>query len=100
MTTRARITLPLAALIIGAIAGTPGAAATPQSDYCRSMANVGFTSDCATLTALAQDVCVQYDRGLDLNQIVQKVDLATKNDNLSNYIMAGASLYFCPNHRT
>lgn len=95
MTILARITLPLA-LILGALLGAPSAFASPESDFCQSMAGVGFTGDCAPLTALARDVCVQYNRGVDLTTVVQKVDLATKNENLSNYVIAGAQLYFCP----
>src|SRR4051812_21458714 len=95
MTMLVRITL-LSAVIAGALVGAPGAAATPESDFCRSMAGVGFTGDCATITALARDVCTQYNRGIDLTTVVQKLDLATKNENLSNYIVAGAQLYFCP----
>jgi hypothetical protein len=95
MTMLARITL-LSAAIVGALLGAPGAAASPESDFCRSMAGAGFTGDCATITALARDVCTQYNRGIDLTTVVQKLDLATKNENLSNYIIAGAQLYFCP----
>jgi hypothetical protein len=91
----ARITL-LSAAIVGALLGAPGAAASPESDFCRSMAGAGFTGDCATITALARDVCTQYNRGIDLTTVVQKLDLATKSENLSNYIIAGAQLYFCP----
>jgi hypothetical protein len=29
--------------------------------------------------------------------VVQKLDATTKNEDLSNYIIAGAQLYFCPN---
>ena len=94
MTILAR-TMLLSAAIVAALVGAPGAAASPESDFCRSMAGVGFTGDCATLTALARDVCVQYNRGVDLTTVVQKLDLATKNENLSNYIVAGAQLYFC-----
>jgi hypothetical protein len=96
--TLARIALLLAPPVIGAIVGAPLAEASPESDFCRKMTAVGFTSDCVTLTALAKEVCAQYDRGLDLDSVVQKLDLATKNQNLSNYIVAGASLYFCPKH--
>src|SRR3954466_14415488 len=74
----ARITL-LSAAIVGALLGAPCAAATPETDFCRSMAGVGFTGDCATLTALARDVCMQYDRGVALTAVVQKLDLTTKN---------------------
>jgi hypothetical protein len=95
MTMLARITV-LSAVIAGALIGAPGAAASPENDFCRSMAGVGFTADCATLTALARDVCAQYNRGVDLSTVVQKVDVATKNENLSNYVIAGAQLYFCP----
>ncbi len=98
MNTLARIALLLATPVIGALVGAPLADASPESDFCRKMAAVGFTSDCVTLTTLAKEVCAQFDRGLDLNSVVQRLDLATKNQNLSNYIMAGASLYFCPNH--
>jgi hypothetical protein len=98
MNTLVKITWLVAASIAGAFIGAPGAAASPETEFCRSMAGVGFTGDCAPLTALAQDVCRQYDRNLDVNTIAQKVDLATKNETLSNYIMAGASVYFCPKY--
>ena len=88
----------LSAAIVGALIGAPGAAASPESDFCRSMASAGFTGDCSTITALAQDVCTQYNRGIDLTTVLQKLDQATKNENLSNYIIAGAQLYFCPGH--
>ena len=95
MTKLAKITFLLAA-IGGALAGAPGAAASPESDFCHSMAGAGITGDCTTFTALAQDVCAQKAHGVDLTTVVQKLDLATKNENLSNYIIAGAQLYFCP----
>ena len=95
-------TVPLAALVIsGAIASlvhAPSAIAAPESDYCASMARAGVPGDCATLTSLAKDVCAQYDRGLDQLTIVQRLDAITKNEGLSNYIMAGAPLYFCPKY--
>ncbi|OBG22223.1 hypothetical protein A5765_20690 [Mycolicibacterium celeriflavum] len=95
MTMLARITF-LSAAIVGALIGAPNASASPESDFCRSMSGAGFTGDCATITALARDVCTQYDRGADLTTVLQKLDLSTKNENLSNYIVAGAQLYFCP----
>lgn len=95
MTTLAKFTL-LVAAIAGALITAPIGAASPESDFCRSMARAGFTGDCAPLTALAQDVCTQYNRGVDLTTVVQKLDLATKNENLTNYVIAGAHLYFCP----
>jgi hypothetical protein len=95
MTMLARITL-LVAAIVGALLGAPGAAATPESDFCRSLAGVGFTGDCAPLTALARDACAQKARGVDLTTVAQKMDLSTKNENLSNFIIAGAQIYFCP----
>ena len=95
MTMFSKITL-LVALIVGALVGAPSAAASPDSDFCRSMAGVGFTGDCAPLSALARDACAQKARGVDLETVAQKMDLATKNENLSNYIIAGAQIYFCP----
>ena len=95
-------TFALAALVIsGAIASlvhAPSAFAVPGSDYCSSLAAAGYPGDCATLTSLAKDVCAQYDRGFDLTTIVQRLDATTKNEGLSNYIMAGAPLYFCPKY--
>ena len=95
MTMFSKITL-LVALIVGALVGAPSAAASPDSDFCRSMAGVGFTGDCAPLSALARDACAQKARGVDLETVAQKMDLATKDENLSNYIIAGAQIYFCP----
>jgi hypothetical protein len=95
MTMFAKITL-LVTLIVGALVGAPSAAASPDSDFCQSMAGVGFTGDCAPLSTLARDACAQKARGIDLATIAQKLDLATKNENLSNFIIAGAQIYFCP----
>ena len=98
MTMLGRITL-LVAVMAGALVGAPSAAASPENDFCQSLAGVGFTGDCATLTALARDVCAQKARGVDLTTVTQKLDAATKNENLSNYIIAGARLYFCPERK-
>jgi hypothetical protein len=95
-------TIALAALVIsGAVASlvhAPSAVAVPGSDYCASLATARYPGDCATLTSLAKSVCAQYDQGLDLTTIVQRLDTVTKNEGLSNYIMAGAPLYFCPKY--
>jgi hypothetical protein len=91
----ARVVVSSAALV-GALVGAPSAGATPDSDFCRSLAAAGFTNDCTTLTTLAQDVCAQKARGVDLNTVLQKLDAATKNEDLSNYVIAGAQLYICP----
>ena len=93
----ARLTV-LAAAVVASLVGAPGAAASPEDDFCRSMASVGFTDDCATLTALARDVCAQYDRGADATAVAEKLDRTTKDQTLSNFIVAGAQLYFCPEH--
>ncbi|BBZ19656.1 hypothetical protein MGAD_39910 [Mycolicibacterium gadium] len=77
---------------------TRRARSRPESDYCQSLARAGYPGDCATLTSLAKNVCAQYDRGLDLDTIVERLDATTKNEGLSNYIMAGAPLYFCPKY--
>jgi hypothetical protein len=91
----AKITV-LSAAIVAVLLGAPAAAASPESDFCGSMVGVGFTGDCGTLTGLARDACAQKARGIDLTTIAQKLDLTTKNENLSNYIIAGAQLYLCP----
>lgn len=95
-------TVALTALVFaGAIASLvhpPSAAAGPELDFCRGLAGAGYPGDCATLAGLARDVCAQYDRGVDWASIVQRLDAATQNEGLSNYIMAGAPLYFCPEH--
>ena len=90
-----------ALLLAGATASlihAPSAVAEPELDFCRDMAAVGYPSDCANLANLAKDVCAQYDRGLDWSTILQRLDIATKDEGLSNYIIAGAPLYFCPEH--
>lgn len=88
-------------LLAGAFASlsqAPSAGADPAADFCRDMAGVGYTGDCATLANLARGVCAQYDRGLDWEAVLTTVDAATKDESLSNYVMAGAPLYFCPEH--
>ncbi|SEH88704.1 Protein of unknown function [Mycolicibacterium rutilum] len=86
----------LSAAIVGALTVASVAAASPESDFCGSMTGAGFTGDCATISTLARDVCAQYDRGADLTAVLDKLDQTTKDENLSNYIVAGAQLYFCP----
>jgi len=85
-----------AAAVAGALVGAPHAGATPESDFCRSLAGAGVPGDCTTLTTLAQDVCAQKARGVDLNAVLQKLDAATNNETVSNFIIAGAQLYLCP----
>jgi Protein of unknown function (DUF732) len=89
-------------LMAGAIASlvyAPSAVAQPDLAFCRDMAAVGFRSDCATLASLAKDVCGQYDRGVGWEDIVTRLDAQTKNEGLTNYVIAGAPLYFCPQHQ-
>ncbi|MCV7303371.1 DUF732 domain-containing protein [Mycobacterium barrassiae] len=96
-----KITVLAALAISGAIASLvhgPSAVAAPDSEYCTSLARAGYPGDCVTLTKLAKDVCAQYDRGLDQTTIVERLDVLTKDQGLSNYIMAGAPLYFCPKY--
>ncbi len=96
-----KITTLAALALSGAIASlvhAPSAAAAPDSEYCTSLARAGYPGDCATLTSLAKSVCAQYDQGLDLDTIVARLDVITKDEGLSNYIMAGAPLYFCPKY--
>lgn len=90
-----------ALLLAGAIASlinAPSAVAEPDLQFCRDMAAVGYKTDCAILANLAKDVCTQYDRGLDWSTILARLDITTKDEGLSNYIIAGAPLYFCPEH--
>jgi hypothetical protein len=84
--------------LIASLVGAPSAVAGPELDFCRDMAAVGYPGNCATLTGLAKDVCAQFDRGVDLNTVIEGLDLTTKDEGLSNYIIAGAPLYFCPEH--
>ena len=95
-------TVALAALVISGVIASlvhaPSAVAVPDSAYCQSLATAGYPGDCATLTTLARQVCAQYDSGLDQTTIVERLDATTKNEGLSNYIMAGAALYFCPKY--
>lgn len=95
MMTRARLTALLMA-VVGSVLAAPPAAASPEDDFCRSMTSVGFTGDCATLTPLARDVCAQFERGADPSAVAETLDITTKDQTLSNFIVAGARLYFCP----
>jgi hypothetical protein len=97
MRTAARAAVLLAGLM-ASLVQAPNAVAEPDLEFCRDMAAVGYPGNCATLVSLARDVCAQYDRGLDWSTILQRLDLATKDEGLSNYIIAGAPLYFCPQH--
>ncbi|KUI37687.1 hypothetical protein AU197_07950 [Mycobacterium sp. IS-1590] len=94
MTTRALTALLVT--VAGLLMAAPHAAASPEDDLCRSMASVGFTGDCATLTTLARDVCAQFARGADSTAVAEKLDITTKDETLSNFIVAGARLYLCP----
>jgi hypothetical protein len=94
----AAVTALLLAGAMASLLGAPSAVAEPELDFCRDMAAVGYPTDCATLASLAKDVCAQYDRGLDWSTVLQRLDIATKDEGLSNYIIAGAPLYFCPEH--
>lgn len=95
MTKRARLTA-LSMAVVGSLLAAPPAAASPEDDLCSSMASVGFTRDCATLTTLARDVCAQLDRGADPTAVADTLDVTTKDATLSNFIVAGSRLYICP----
>jgi hypothetical protein len=88
------------ALLLTGIGASIGYASTavaePPSQYCSGLAAVGYTYDCATLTSLAKDVCAQFARGANEDAVATKLDATTKNQGLSNYIVAGARVYFCP----
>ena len=94
MTMRALTALSIAAA--GLLMFTPQAAASPEDDLCRSITSVGYTGDCTTLTTLARDACAQFARGADSTAVAEKLDIATKDEMLSNFIVAGARLYLCP----
>lgn len=97
MTTRALTALLMA--LAGSLLAAPQAAASPEDDLCRSISSVGITGDCATLTTLARDVCAQFARGADPAAVAEKLDITTKDETLSNFIVAGARLYLCPEPR-
>ena len=86
----------LVSAMAGALIGAPVAAASPESEFCESMTGIGFTGDCATISTLAKEVCAEYARGADLDVVLGRLDQATKDENLSNFIVAGAKVYFCP----
>lgn len=91
----------LVALLIHAPSATasPDAASPdPDAEFCSAMTNVGYTGDCTSLVNLARGVCAQYDRGLDWETVVANVDAVTADESLSNYVLAGAPMYFCPEY--
>jgi uncharacterized protein DUF732 len=95
MTKLAAIAL-LSAGIGASVVYAPDAVAEPNSQFCSGLAAAGYARDCATLTGLAKDVCTQFDRGADVDTVASKLDATTKDQGLSNYIVAGARVYFCP----
>ncbi len=97
MTKLAGIALLLAG-VAASLVHAPTAVAEPNPQFCGGMAAVGYAGDCATLASLAKDVCAQFDRGADVDAVATKLDAKTKDQGLSNYIIAGAALYFCPQH--
>lgn len=89
-----------------AIVPAPSAPALPDNannangtNFCTQMAAIGYPAQCSTLVTLAQGVCTEYDRGRSLSAVTQLVDARTKDQGLSNYIIAGAPMYFCPQHQ-
>lgn len=76
----------------------PGAAASPDGEFCDAMAGVGYTGDCGTIVDLATEVCAQYDLGVPWETVVADVDAQTSDELLSNFVVAGAPMYFCPEH--
>lgn len=97
MVKSAGIALLLAGVAV-ALGPAPTAVADPNPQFCGGMAAVGYTGDCATIAGLAKDVCAQFDRGADVDTVATKLDATTKDQGLSNYIVAGARLYFCPQY--
>lgn len=81
-----------------ALGPAPTAVAQPNSQFCGGMAAVGYSGDCATIAGLAKDVCAQFDSGADVDAVATKLDATTKDQGLSNYIVAGARLYYCPQY--
>jgi hypothetical protein len=81
------------------LAGAPGAHALPDNPFCTRMAALGYTGQCSTLVTLAQGVCTEYDRGASLSTVTDLLDARTRDQGLSNFIIAGAPMYFCPQHQ-
>jgi len=96
--TKIAVTALLLAGAAAALGPAPTAVAEPNSQFCGGMAAVGYTGDCATIASLAKDVCAQFDRGADVDAVATKLDATTKDQGLSNYIVAGARLYYCPQY--
>ena len=76
----------------------PAANASPDAEFCQAMTGVGYTGDCATIVGYATDVCAQYDSGAGWETVVEELDARTDDEALTNFIVAGAPLYFCPQH--
>lgn len=98
MTHLLRLVGLIAALVLSVV-GVPEAFAAPEDEFCRSMASVGVTDDCATLRTLARDACTQLGRGVEVADVAETIDRATNDEILTNFIVAGARLYFCPEPR-
>ncbi|MGV0835467.1 DUF732 domain-containing protein [Mycolicibacterium thermoresistibile] len=89
---------PLAVGLMTMFIAAPAAGASPDGDFCRAMAGAGYTGDCATIVEYATDVCEQYERGVGWEAVVESLDARTHDEALTNFVVAGAPLYFCPEH--
>jgi hypothetical protein len=94
-----RVGVLSAALVALAVQAPAANAAPDNNSFCNQLAALGYPGQCTTIVALAKGVCAQYDRGVDWSTVVKQVDTKTNDEGLSNYIMAGAPMYFCPQHQ-
>lgn len=76
----------------------PAAGASPAGDFCEAMTGAGYTGDCTTIVEYATEVCEQYERGVGWETVVETLDARTNDEALTNFVVAGAPLYFCPEH--
>jgi len=91
----------LATGAVVALAGLPmpAAGAQPAPEFCVAMARAGVGTDCATLLGWGRQVCAEYDRGATWDAVAAALDVRTGDEMLSNFVIAGAPMYLCPQHR-
>ncbi|EKF22866.1 hypothetical protein C731_3147 [Mycolicibacterium hassiacum DSM 44199] len=81
-----------------AVAPLPAAGAQPTPEFCVAMQGAGFDTDCTTLIGLGKQVCTAYDRGASWASVADALDARTGDETLSNFVIAGAPMYLCPQH--
>jgi hypothetical protein len=92
----------MAALLAGALATAPTAAAKPEDVFVQLLSEAGLTwpsGDTPAIIAAGKGVCEDFDAGNSWSQEVQGIDDASGFDHYdADYFAVAAVNAFCPEH--